>query len=90
MADPADLTEDVLVCLLCRAEPALPDLPVGRACKGDYRVDARLRLLVDLLADGWSLEEARSHRDLRDDGQRAVDELLRRWEAAPSDGPRFP
>jgi hypothetical protein len=91
MPDPADLTDDVYVCLRCREEPALEGLPVGRACEPDYQGDSRLRLLVDLLADGWSLEEARTHRDLQgDDGQRVCDELLRRWQSAPSSGPRFP
>lgn len=91
MADVADLTEDVYVCLRCREERALPDLPVGAACERDYRSDPLLRLLIDLLADGWSLEEARTHRDLQDDdGQRVCDELLRWWKAAPSSGPHAP
>ena len=91
MADPADLTDDVYVCLLCREEPAIPGLPVGAACEPDYRSDGRLHLLIDLLADGWSLEEARTHRKLRGDaGQRVCEAVARRWKAAPSEGPREP
>ena len=91
MVDPSDLTENVYVCLRCREEPGLPGLPVGPACESDYKRDPRLRLLIDLLADGWSLEEARTHPDLRDDrGARVCDDLLAWWKDAPSSGPRSP
>jgi hypothetical protein len=75
---------DPSTCLLCRAEFALPGLPVGARCEPEYANRRRLRSVIDLLADGWSLDDLRSHRSLQSrESQEAVREVEGRWRAAP-------
>jgi hypothetical protein len=82
--DPSD-PWDPSTCLLCRAEFALPGLPVGARCEPEYANRPHLRSVIDLLADGWSLDDLRSHRSLQNrESQDAVREVEGWWRAAPS------
>jgi hypothetical protein len=75
---------DPSTCLFCRAEFALPGLPVGARCEPEYANRSHLRSVIDLLADGWSLDDLRSHRSLQNrESQDAVREVAGWWRAAP-------
>jgi hypothetical protein len=80
MTDPWDPS----LCLRCRDELSLPGLPVGARCAREYENDPHLRAVIDLAAEGWSLEELRAHRRLRSrKSQNALRDLEQRWAAAP-------
>lgn len=82
MTDPTD-PWDPASCLRCRSELALPGLPVGLLCEREYVTDEAVRLVVDLVADGWSPEELYDHRALQDRAaQVALADLQALWRSA--------